>query len=504
MSHLAIIKQVKLKALLKNHYLVIIIIVLAAILRFWRLEALTTFSGDQGYDFLIVKRMLVDGKFTLLGPKIGPYNELGNLYLGPAYYYLIAPFLLIFNFDPIGPAVLTVILALGTILLIYLIGLTFFSKPAAILASSLYAFNVFLIDQSRAASNPHLIPFFVALLIFSILQITVKESQFRIWSIVAGISMGIMFQLHYLTVSLIPVVLIMFVISHHLGKILPMILSFLIAILPQIIFEFRHQFFITNQFLKQFAKGSNVSPVDKFSDHFLQSTQSLSVVFISIDKFLYGVTILLILVLFVIKAKRTQKPIILLILTIVFGLIFASAYSGPIRFHYFASTYASMVILIATGFIFLLNLFKNLVLKIILILALAQIFASNFLNLNLTRKEGYTMPQGWNLIGVKNASTIIAHDVNQTQKFNIAAALDGDTRARPYRYLVEVMGKIPQNVEEYPSSDVLYLISRDEEETIYGYTVWEVASFAPFKITQRWHIQNGISLYKLVKNLKTS
>ena len=153
----------KLLRLVKKHWLIIIILVGAAILRFWRLEELTTFGGDQGYDFLIVKRILVDGKFTLLGPKIGPYNQIGNLYLGPAYYYLLAPFLLLFRLDPIGPAILTVILALGTVFLIYLIGTKFLSRSIAILASSLYAINAFLIDQSRASSNPHLIPFFAAL-----------------------------------------------------------------------------------------------------------------------------------------------------------------------------------------------------------------------------------------------------------------------------------------------------------------------------------------------------
>jgi 4-amino-4-deoxy-L-arabinose transferase-like glycosyltransferase len=111
---------VKLARLIIHHWPIIVIILIAAILRFWRLEALTTFGGDQGYDFLIVKKIL-EGDLTLLGPKIGPYNQLGNLYLGPAYYYLLAPALFLFHLDPIGAAFLTVILSLCTIFLIYLI-----------------------------------------------------------------------------------------------------------------------------------------------------------------------------------------------------------------------------------------------------------------------------------------------------------------------------------------------------------------------------------------------
>lgn len=483
----------------RSNWPIIIILIFAAILRFWRLEALTTFGGDQGYDFLIVKRMLVDGKFTLLGPKIGPYNQLGNLYLGPAYYYLIAPFLLIFNFDPIGPAVFTVILALATILIIYLIGIKFFSKPVAILASSLYAFNVYLIDQSRASSNPHLIPFFVSLLILSILKITIAKSQSKIWPIITGISLGTLFQLHYLTISLIPVVLVMLIISRRLGTLVLMISSFLVAILPQITFEFRHQFFITSQFFKQFSQGNNVSSIDRFLDHFSRSTQNLSQVFINTDKFLFAATALLILILlFTTKSKKARKSILLLILTVILGLIFASIYSGEISLHYFASIYVSIVLLMSIILMALLEFAKNPLIKSVLILLIFQIFASNFLGLNLSNPEGYTMPKGWNLKGVKKASAIIATDAGPS-KFNIAATLDGDTRARPYRYLVEIAGKIPEDVEHYPTSDVLYLIARDEDDVIKRYTVWEVASFVPFQIAQKWEIQNGIKLYKLVK-----
>ena len=109
------------------------------------------------------------------------------------------------------------------------------------------------------------------------------------------------------------------------------------------------------------------------------------------------------------------------------------------------------------------------------------------------------MPEGWNQIGIKTASNIISVDVDSQKKFNVASTLDGDTRARPYRYLLEVKGKIPQDVEAYPSSSILYLISRDEEQKIKSYTVWEVASFAPFNITKKWPIQNGIWLYRLEK-----
>ena len=63
-------------------------------------------------------------------------------------------------------------------------------------------------------------------------------------------------------------------------------------------------------------------------------------------------------------------------------------------------------------------------------------------------------------------------DVESSQKYNIAATLDGDTRAMPYRYLLEVYGTKPMKVEDYPHAEVLYLVSRDSESIINSYTVY--------------------------------
>lgn len=59
-------------------------------LRFWQFEHAISFGWDQGRDAFAV-RDLLHGKFLLKGPRTG----VGDFYLGPAYYYLLAPFYLI-------------------------------------------------------------------------------------------------------------------------------------------------------------------------------------------------------------------------------------------------------------------------------------------------------------------------------------------------------------------------------------------------------------------------
>lgn len=489
-----------LKFIIKSNWQIIIILLFAAVLRFFRIEALTTFGGDQGYDFLIVKRMIVDHHFTLLGPKIGPYNSIGNLYLGPAYYYLLAIPLVLFSLDPIGPAIFTATLAVLTVFVIYLICLKFLSKNIALLASALYAFNAFLISQSRAASNPHFIPFFSALTILSAMQILKNKSKLIIWPIVIGASSSIMFQLHYLSGFFLPLIALIMVFKKQFKILILTIASFLIFTSPQIIFEMRHNFFVTNLFINQLKYGNTFSDINNLAVRLTESFQIIA----SIIKINLASSLLLLLVLFIFlkKLKNLKKFMFILsflFTTIVLNLVLLLFYSGSLETHYFSPVYVSLIILTASILVLVYESSKNYFLKALVVFLTLIILLTNILNLNLTRSSGYTMPKGWNQIGIKKVSNIIAADVNAEKKFNVASTLDGDTRARPYRYLLEVKGKPPQDVEAYPTSDILYLVSRDEEQKIKSYTVWEVSSFAPFSVVKKWPIQNGIWLYRLEK-----
>lgn len=495
------------KKFIFEHWIIILIITLAGILRLWRLESLTTFGADQGYDFLIVKRMLVDHKFTLLGPKIGPYNNIGQLFLGPAYYYIIAPSLYFANFDPIGPAILTVLLSVFTLGLIYLISIKFFSKPIAIIASLLFASTPLLIDQSRASSNPHIIPLFSAVIIFFYFSLIKKNLKSFLGTFFIGFSAGIIFQLHYIAVSQILAIMIFVLFRKKINDLLKIIFWFLVAISPQILFEIRHDFFITNEFLKQFNNNQNFLTTGNFFQNLYSSLQNLFSIFIpNKNFFLLPVVSLMItgIIIYILKNKKKTQLILFLIVAIISNLFLLSFYSQGTNSHYLAPSYVALILILSVSLVTIYNLFSHFLFRVLIVLFALQVILQNLLNLNLNRVEGYTMPEGWNLVGIKRVSKIVVDDIGDLKKFNIAATLDGDTRARPYRYLLEVNNKKPLDVEQYPESEILYLVSRDAPEMIEKYSVWEVAVFKPFKIEETWYIQNGINLYKLSRLGKES
>ena len=75
--------------------------IVALFVRIYRTEALLRFYFDQGRDALVIWRLLHEGKFFLIGPVTG----LDGIFLGPFYYYLIAPLYLLGGGSPVAPAV---------------------------------------------------------------------------------------------------------------------------------------------------------------------------------------------------------------------------------------------------------------------------------------------------------------------------------------------------------------------------------------------------------------
>src|SRR3990167_5776384 len=78
------------------------ILLIGATLRLCRIDEYKIFLADQGRDALVVRRLLVNFDPIL----VGPGTSVGNMYLGPIYYYLMAPALWLANYSPAGPSVI--------------------------------------------------------------------------------------------------------------------------------------------------------------------------------------------------------------------------------------------------------------------------------------------------------------------------------------------------------------------------------------------------------------
>ena len=110
------------KSRIKKEYLILsLILLLGFFLRVYKIRDYIVFLGDEGRDALVVHGIL-HGDLTLLGPT----SSVGGFFLGPIYYYFMAPFLLLSNYDPVGPAIMVVLFGIATIFLVYQVGREFF------------------------------------------------------------------------------------------------------------------------------------------------------------------------------------------------------------------------------------------------------------------------------------------------------------------------------------------------------------------------------------------
>lgn len=190
----------------------VIILAVGAFCRLYKISGYMTFLGDEGRDVIIVRRLLVEGH----PPLIGPGTSIGNMYLGPLYYYMMAPALLFANFSPVGPAVMIALLGIITIWFVWYTGRIWFGNVASLVAAGIYAISPTVITYSRSSWNPNIMPFFALLCIYSIWKVW-RDSNYS-WLVVLGVSFAFVLQSHYLGLLLAPTLIIFYVLGYLKAK----------------------------------------------------------------------------------------------------------------------------------------------------------------------------------------------------------------------------------------------------------------------------------------------
>lgn len=230
-------KNIKLR---KELIILALVVCLAAFLRFYRLEDLMTYLGDEGRDMLIVAD-IIQGKNL---PFIGPPTSIGELYLGPIYYYFITPFTWIWGMSPVGPAIFVVLLGILSIPLIYLVATKLFNRRVGLIAAILYAISPMIVEFSRSSWNPNPMPFFTLLLFYFIFEFfKQKQVKYLYYSVIVY---AIMLQLHYIVILAVPfLIFLLYQLRHSIKNkksLLIALLIFFVMMSPLLLFDLKHNF----------------------------------------------------------------------------------------------------------------------------------------------------------------------------------------------------------------------------------------------------------------------
>lgn len=202
------------------------------------------FGFDQGRDYLAVKNIVVDHKFTLIGSEVGAGAAgLNGIFQGPFHYYFLSiPFLLAKG-DPYGGIVLMLVLSALSVVFSYFFGRKVFGAIGGLAVALLFALSPMFIAQARFTWNSNPSTLFILLAIFfTYLGMRKRNGYIFLSSFFAAFVYNFQFAVSIpLSISII-LFYIFPVKLREIRKYSILFAGFIVAFSPMLLFELRHGF----------------------------------------------------------------------------------------------------------------------------------------------------------------------------------------------------------------------------------------------------------------------
>ena len=490
----------------KKYFIAILaVLFLALFFRLYRIDQYMIFLGDEGRDAQVVKAMVDVHHF----PLIGPPTSVGNIYLGPLYYYMMFPPMFLFNLSPVAASVMVALVGVATVAFIYYLGKNWFNRKSALIASFLYAISPVTIAYSNFSWNPNPLPFFALLSIFGIYKMN-KSGNF-IWLTLTGASVAASLQMHYLALILLPLTFIFWI--HEIlfrkyyvkpiknlieGTILGIIV-FLIITSPLVWFDLRHNFLNYQAVIHLFSQTNTVG-INLF-----ENLAKVPRVFAYnlVGRYIAGQNIYLEMVVSVIiilllvrgfikraKDKILDWPTMALGMWILVGLIGISFYKGEVYDHYLNFLNPALFLLLGSiAAIKLQKKYQNLLNIFLVVLVLTLAFV------NLQKNPLLIPPQNQLKRTQDIAKFIIGKSQGQDFNFALIAKSNYDSA---YQFYLDLYGHKPK-VVPFDKTGQLFVVCEDEVCDPTHNAKYEVAGYGWSKIDWMQEFE-GVKIYRLIPN----
>lgn len=479
-------------------FLLLLIIFIALGLRLFKINQFLTFLGDEGRDVRIVRDIITKGNLVFIGPQ----TSVGNMYLGPLYYYLIAPSLAVSRLSPVGPAVMNAIIGTLCVLGVWFVGRQWFGAVAGLLAGLFYAVSPVAIIYSRSSWNPNPTPFFALICAYGIYRVWQnKEYKWIPW---VGISLGFALQMHYLALLLIPFLGIFWFISLYIIKkdniqrgillryTIYAFLSFCLLMSPLVLFDIKHQGMNFNAFKTFFTNREstiNLNPArsDRFIPVIITTVTDLVLARQNFYPAVVAIVIFL-LTLYFYKVSKKRNPLIYISVWLALSLLGLGVYKQHIYIHYLGFIYPAVYLLL--GFI----LAKIVTQKSIYIKSLGAVVIFLLLFINIKYSPVKETPNN-QLKNTEDAVDLIIKESHGAPfNFGLIAKQNYD---ESYRYFFE--NKSSQMVRgETKITEQLFVICEDGDNCQpEGSPVYQIAKFGMAKTINQWSLAN-LKIYQLV------
>lgn len=224
--------------ILKNNWILILILISGALLRAWHPLQLFQYSHDQDLAGWFIRDVLVSHHFRLIGQETSSHG----IFIGPYFYYLLIPFYLLTKMDPAGTLLLSIILGTFAIFSIYYVFLKISTKNTALIGALVYSLSVLIIFTDREVDPTQPVMLWTIWFLFAIWKILKGK---RGGYLIIGLLVGVIWSINLQLVIVLPLILLAQIFSGKKINLKELIIGILIAIIlniPFAAFEVRHGF----------------------------------------------------------------------------------------------------------------------------------------------------------------------------------------------------------------------------------------------------------------------
>lgn len=413
----------------------ILIILIAALLRILKFNAVVSFDSDQEFFAWEAKKILIDHKLTLIGIP----TQIGGVLIGPLFTYLSTLVFFILKGNPISTNVLTVAMNLLAIPVSYFVANKLIGKNAGLISAALIAFSKSSVIDGLAGWP--VTPILGTTFIFIYFLVKFLEGNQKYLPLIF-ITMAIGLNWHvmsgfYLFVFLIS--LLVFKIRPNIKYLFLGLFAFGLILSPLLAFDLRHDFINTKNILSLFQNKTQIDVIKNFFKVISIALGNASSFFTTINSTLSKLGIASVFLIFIKLSIKDKTSILNKVLLIFLGTVifFASIYKGELS-EYYLATLTAVFVLIVT--IILSNLSTK-HLKYVLII---------FCLINL-----YSFSTSFSSLSLKYKMQAVSFIVGDSQDKNFVLHIDsGHGQGSGFKYLFYYLKKEPTE-----KGDHLYLLS---------------------------------------------
>lgn len=232
-----------------DRYLKVFLILLFAglVLRTLFIEKRFYFGHDHDLALWFVRDVIQNGHLRLIGQQ----TSTEGIFIGPLYYYLLIPFVMIGGFSALGLVAATIFIGIFGIWSSYYVFSRILDNKAGLIGSLVYSLSQFSVNNDTEAYPTSAVIIWSIWLIYA-LYLFVKKKEINKALIISAILVGLIWHLNFALILTVPLLVYGIYLNHKKLNARSTVYSFILflALLsPFFLFELKHGFLQTNSLI---------------------------------------------------------------------------------------------------------------------------------------------------------------------------------------------------------------------------------------------------------------